>query len=110
MSRSAANGVTHRRTKTRFRPGYGYVECDLAPAPSAEEALVFVDLLGGGRAAALVNNADVRPSGPVRAEIKGEVVVTVLKKVTGGFLVELPNEAINSAGRVPVSENAVKFP
>jgi len=40
---------------------------------------------------------------------RGEVIVTVLRRVEGGFLVELPQEAITT-GRVRVSEGLVKFP
>lgn len=107
VARSPANGV-HR--KGSFKPGYGFVECELAPAPSSEETLVSVERLGGGRAVALVGNADTRPSGPVTSRKEGQVIVTVLERIGGGFVVELPSEAINSTGRVPVPEKSVKFP
>lgn len=107
-SKAVANGVTPRRGQ--LRPGYGYLTCELAPAPSSDETLMFVDRLGGGRVAALVNRADVRTQGPVRTPQRGEVLVTVLQKVVGGFLIELPSEPINFPARVPVPENAVNFP
>jgi len=110
VGRSAASGVTHRRGQ--FRPGYGFLTCELAPAPSnsSDEALMFVDRLDGGRVAALVTSADVRTHSPVRSPQQGQVIVTVLQKLTGGFLIELPHEPINSSARVPVPENVVKFP
>lgn len=104
-----SNGATHRRPKTRFTPGYGFVACELAPAQSHEETLVFVDCLDGFRAAALVSSGDVRPAGPVTAPRKGELIVTVVQRVDRGFLIEL-QQPINSPGRVPVPEKAVTFP
>jgi len=105
-----SNGVTHRRPKARFTPGYGFVNCELAPAQSVEETLVVVDRLDGGRAVALVSSGDIRPTGPVTTPTRGKLIVTVVQRLDGGFLIELPHEPLNSPGRVPVPENAVTFP
>src|SRR6266545_2447680 len=66
--------------KKRFRPGFGYLACQLAPAPSESERLVLVDRLDGGRTSAIVNSQEVRPSDPLRGPIPGEVIVTVVGK------------------------------
>jgi len=106
MAKGTATGATSRRGQ--LRPGYGYLTCEVAPAPSRDEALLFFERLGGGRVAALVNSSDIR--GTIGSSQQGQVIVTVLQKLNGGFLVELPREPINYTAKVPVPENAIKFP
>ncbi len=95
--------------KKRFRPGFGYLACQLAPAPSESERLVLVDRLDGGRTSAIVNSQEVRPSDPLRGPMPGEVIVTVVGKIERGFLVDLPEDTINSGSKVPVPQQSVKF-
>lgn len=92
-----------------FRRGYAYLTCELGPAPSESERLVLVDRLDGQRISAIVNSQEVRPSGPLQEPTKGEVIVTVVGRIARGFLVDLPDDAINSGSKVPVPQQAVKF-
>lgn len=101
------NGVSHK--KGSFRPGYGFVRCDLAPAQFEGETLVSIVRLDGGSAVAIVGKGDTRPHGPVNQPTVGDVIVTVIERIDKGFLVELPAEAINSTSRVRVPEARVHF-
>lgn len=116
MARKGWNASTSRATQSPkkgefFRSGYAYLTCSIGPTRFDDECAVYIDRLDGGKTVAIANPQEVRGVEPPLDQItQGEAVVRVVERIPGGFLIDPPGESLNSAGRVPVKENAIRFP
>ena len=101
--------TTNKKKNARFRSGYAYLNCEIGPTRFEDERAVYIKRLDGGKTVAIANPREVKPSNAVDTIVPGEAVVRVVSRIEGGFLIDPPGESVNSAGRVPVPENLVRF-
>ena len=107
MGRGKTN---HHKPGGYFRPGYAYLTCEVEPAAFENECFVRVKRLDGTYAAAIIDRMDLKaPTEPLTGRTQGEITVGAVEKIDGGFLVELPEGAINES-RVRVPLESVRFP
>lgn len=99
------------KKKEFFRPGYAYLTCKIGPTRFEDECAVYIERMGGGMAVAIADPQEVKGvTWPLGQITEGEAIVRVVERVRGGFLVDPPGQSLNSAGRVEVSQDAVRFP
>lgn len=99
-----------KKKEAYFRPGYAYLNCEIGPTRFEDECVVYIDRLDGGRSIALASPKEVEVSGTLDQITKGEALVRVVRRIQGGFVIDPPGESLNSAGRIPVPQNRVRFP
>lgn len=92
-----------------FRPGYAYLSCEIGPTRFEGECAVYIDRLDGGRTVALASPKEVKVSGTLDKITKGEALIRVVRQIEGGFIIDPPGETVNSGGRIPVPQIAVRF-
>ena len=112
-TRSRRTNGSHIASKKKkvghFRSGYAYLICDIGPTRFEDECVVYIDRLDGGRSVALASPKEVEVSGTLDQITKGKALVRVVRRIEGGFVIDPPGESLNSAGRIPVSQDKVRF-
>lgn len=110
QAREMVKGNHTVKKKGYFRPGYAYLSCEIGPTRFKDECAVYIDRLDGGRSVALASPKEVKVSGTLDEITEGEAVVRVVRQIEGGFVIDPPGESLNSAGRIPVRQDKVRFP
>lgn len=107
---NGSHTASKKKKGSYFQSGYAYLACEIGPTRFEDECVVYIDRLDGGRSVALASPKEVKVSGTLDQIAKGEALVRVVRRIEGGFVIDPPGESLNSAGRIPVPQNRVRFP